>query len=289
MMIIYMRVYTQHPDLLSLLAKSFTEETEENRNIVLEILETLPELMTDEKVVIEDELRAKFIEYAMQNLQAGVLKTLSDASAVPDLSTRRRYQLLNCFHAWMIEQTPVLVKKNIHVLNLLPLCFKELTIEDGNNEEAADAIIACMVITKDSENYPDLYKCIMEGLFRGKNAFDKFVKDEMSEEVAYYISVYSVLVSRIFNEILNGPTHDEIRFMLEGVFLKVLQVNKGEMVSKTTVAITSIIKKLQVDEQATPEKLQKIANFTQIYQPWFEQVIDAACTHCRLTEVRTVH
>ena len=54
----------QEPDLLSVLAKSFSEDTEDNRNIVLEVLEVLPDLMTEDKIVIEDEIRQGFIEFA---------------------------------------------------------------------------------------------------------------------------------------------------------------------------------------------------------------------------------
>lgn len=285
LMTIYLRVYTQQPDLLGLLANSFTEDSEDSRNMVLEILEVLPELMTDEKVVIEDELRKNFIEFAMKNLQPGVLKTLSDACAVPGLATRRRYQLLNCFHAWMIEETTEEVKQQIHTLNLLPFCYNELMLEGENNEEAADAIIGCMVVCKDAALYPNLYQSIIQGLFSGRTQFEAFVREQKEEEVQFYITVYSVLVSRIFDQILEDPNNSAIRFMLEGVFLRVMKESKREMVSKTTVAITSIIKKLQLDEQAGPDKLAKVSSFVNLYQSWFEAIIDAACTHSQLSDV----
>lgn len=284
-MIIYMRIYVQYPDLLGLLAKSFSEENEDSRNMVLEILEMLPEMMADEKLVIEDELRSSFVAFAMQKLQLEVLNTLSGATSAGNLATRRRYQLINCFKAWMIEETTDVVKSNIHKSELLPFCYNELKLDGENNEEAAEAIIACMQVCKDSSQYPLLYQNIIQGLFSGRANFESFVKDGKEEEVHYYISVYSVLVSRIFDQILEEPTNEGIQFMLEGVFLKVMMENKYDMVSKTTIAITSIIKKLQLDEQAGPEKLKKVANFIHLYHKWFEAIIDAACNHSRLSEV----
>lgn len=254
--------------------------------MILEILEVLPELMNEEKVVIEDEVRSNFVRFAMESLQTQVLQTLSQACAVPDMNTRKRYQLINCFHAWMIDQTTELVKEHLHELNLLNLCYEELKLDGENNGEAADAIVACMVICKDSSKYQHLYGSIINGLFGGKAHFLSFVRDGKEEEVHHYITVYSVLVSRIFDQILMEPRNEAIQFMLEGVFLKVMQENKREMVSKTTTAITSIIKKLQTGDDASHDKLAKINTFIQIYLPWFEAIIEAACEHCRLAPVR---
>jgi hypothetical protein len=289
MMIIYMRIYVQQPNLLTLLANSFSEDTEENRNMVLEILEVLPELMNDEKVVIEDEIRANFIQFAMKNLQPEILKTLSTACDLPQLPTRRRYQLINCFHSWMISETSEEVKQAIHQLSLLRFCYNELRMEQENNEEAADAIIACMVICKDANRYPDLYKSIIEGLFSGKAEFERFVAHGSEDEVQQYISVYSVLVSRIFDQILDNPNNEAIEFMLQGVFLKVMQQQKRDIVSKAVLAITSIVKKLSADEIASPDKQVKIRNFIELYYHWFVNIIECACNHCRLSEVPSIH
>lgn len=288
LMIIYMRIFSQHPNLFGLLAKCFTEDSEESRIMVLEILEVLPGLMTEEKVVIEDEIRNKFIEFAMKELQPEVLKTLSVATEA-NLATRRRYQILNCFHAWMIDQTTDLVKAHIHELNLVNFCIEELKKEQENNEEAADAIIACMSVCKDAGVYSQLYQKIIQGLFSAKREFERYVETGSEEEVQYFISVYSVLVSRIFDHILSEPNDPGIKFMLQGVFLRVMTEKNKDMVSKTTIAITSIIKKLQLDEQASPDKLQKVAHFIEIYHSWFEEIINAACNHCTLSEVKLFH
>lgn len=242
--------------------------------------------MTDEKIVIEDEIRSSFITFCMERLQPSILKTLSDASLNTKLSGRRRYQLINCFQAWMTDQTTDQVKSAIHELNLLPLCFSELQLTGENNEEASDAIIACMVICKDSVKYQALYQCIIKSLFDAKAKFEDFVKSSHEDEVKAYLSVYSVLVLRIFDQILLEPQNEAIKFMLEGVFLRVMYETKREIIVKAVGSLTSIMKKLVIDESTSSAKAGQIANFMNVYEKWFEALIQTGCEHCKLPAVR---
>jgi hypothetical protein len=199
----------------------------------LEIFEVLPDMMTDDKIVIEDEIRAQFVAFALEKLQPQILNLLSEASvAFQKSNSTKRRQVINCFQAWMLEQTNEGVKADIPKAHMLSLCFKELQEEGENNEEAADAIIACMVICKDALQYPLLYENIINGLFAGRAKFESFVERGLEEEVKSFVSVYSVLVSRVFGQILQNPLNETIRFMLEGVFLRVFQQKKREIVVK---------------------------------------------------------
>lgn len=271
-----------------MLAKSFSEDTEDNRNIVLEVLEVLPDLMTEDKIVIEDEIRQGFIEFAMEHLQPGVLKTLSDASLHSKLPSRRRYQLINCFQAWLIDQTRDEVKLHLHQLNLINFCLAELKLDGENNEEASDAIIGCMVICKDSVKYQALYEAIIGGLFEGKQQFELFVQQSMEEEVRPYIAAYSVLVIRIFDQILQEPQNDHIKFMLQGVFLRALQQPKREIVIKAVSAINSIVKKLIHEGSTSQARADQTTNFLSIYSGWFDSILEACCVHSILSVVKYV-
>lgn len=243
--------------------------------------------MTEEKIVIEDEIRQGFINFSMEHLQPGVLKTLSDATMQKNLPSRRRYQLINCFQAWLIEETREEVKLALHQLNLVPFCLQELKQDGENNEEASDALVSCMVICKDATKYQALYQSIIKGLFEGKPQFELFVQQSKVDEVRPYIAVYSVLVLRIFDQILQDPQNDHIKFMLEGVFLRVLEQPKREIVVKAISSVYSIAKKLLNDESSSQAVAEQVHTFLGVYQGFFQRIIEAGCTHCTLTDVST--
>ena len=253
--------------------------------MVLEILEVLPEVMTEEKIVIEDEIRAAFIKFAMERLQPEVLKTLNVACSSQGLKTKRRYQIINCFQSWMIEQTSEPVKKAIHELNLLPFCYNELKLEGENNDEAADAIISCMHLCSNSFEYQALYQNIIQGLFSGRERFEHFLSQNSEDEVYPFISVYSVLVGKILDQMLLDPNSEAIKFMLQGIFLKSIQTGLREIVSKSFHSITTIVKKLKNAAKEDPERMERVGKFVEVYMPWFEAVIIASCENARLSTV----
>lgn len=253
----------------------------------MEILEVLPDLILDEKIVIEDEMRAQFLQYSIEKLQPQILSLLSEAAlALQKSNASRRRQVITCFHAWMLEETSDSVKNDLPKANLLPLCFRELQLEGENNEEASDAIIACMVICKDAAKYQLLYQTIISGLFEGKNQFNKFVENGNEEEVKAYVSVYSHLTGRVISEILNNPLNESIVFMLENVFLKALKQKKREIVIKAVSSLTSLVKRLEKTETTTPEVRAQIDHLVTCYQNWFNEILMACCEHCKISAVR---
>lgn len=150
-----------YPDFLTILAQAFPEETDENRSSILEILAALPDIMDDEKIVIEDELRAKFMKFALQNLQINVLKTLDAAASHGSLSSKRRYQIIKCFESWLLNETQEEIKQDLYKSHLVNLCFQELRSQENTNEEAANALRRLMTICYDATCYPQLYQFLM--------------------------------------------------------------------------------------------------------------------------------
>lgn len=283
-----MRVFILEPDLLSVLAHVFTEDTEDNRNRILEILECIPDTMKDEKIVIEDELREKFVQYTVDGLQANVLKTLELASNQPNLSEKRKYQLFKCFSSWITDKTREDVKEVIHTLNVFKLCFLELIEPCSCNTEAADTLITIMNCCKDTEKYQSLYQVIIQNLFESQSSFNRFLlDDDMSEEVKSFLDVYSVLFNKIFNQAIQDPTNEAVRTILYDVFLKVYEKPGLQLVPLCTNIFITILRKVgnEKNEKLSENELQMRASFAESHIPLFKVIIEKSVEYSRFSAV----
>lgn len=292
LVVLYMRIFVAEPDLLSILAGTFQEDTEENQNRILEILETIPDNMEDEKIVIEDELREKFVSYAIDSLQASVLKTLEIACSQPNLSEKRRYQLFKCFSAWMHEKTREEVKFALHELTMLKLCFLELNEAEGCNLEASETIITVMKICKKVETYQPLYQTIIKYLFETLPTFQRYLQDDsMTEEVKSFLEVYSVLFNRIFAQAVLEPGSEVIKTILYEVFLKAYQRPGLNLVTLSTNIFTSILRKLNNESQEPLDEgqLQLRRLFAQAHLPLFNTIIERCMEYSCLEMVVRPH
>jgi hypothetical protein len=306
LIIIYMRIFKgQYSDLLSILAQAFPEDTEENRNNVLEILEVIPGLMDDEKVVIEDELRKEFIKFAIENLQTNILKTLDIASTGAALSGRRKYQLVKCFDEWLLNETKEEVKLQLHRLNMIDLCFSELRRSDGSGDEAADALVHLMSICKDPVVYHDLYKNILKHLMESLPHLKKLIHSLDSERVKFYLTVYDAIILRIFDQMVAEPESEPVKLILYEVLLPIYKERSLNLVCLVTESFITFVDKLrdgsnpddidEDDEEFNPSKANpsnldleqdkvKRAKFVAAHIPLWKSLVELGCDHCDLTQ-----
>lgn len=240
--------------------------------------------MNDEKIVIEDERREAFIQFVTKQLQPNVLKTLNVASQQPKLSNKRRFQLLKCFEAWVVDKTPEEVKQELHQLNLIQLCFDELgqASHESNCEEAADALCTLMIVCKDANQYQPLYQTILKGLIGGKQKIQNLIVNRDTEELKAYLDIFSVMIVRIMPQSLIEPQNEAVRFAFYDVILKVYEDQQLDLVSKSTSVIVQILKKLDLKEKPDDSQIQLKMGFMNEHLPFFAAIIKAACKHSAL-------
>jgi len=100
-------------------------------HIFLEAIEALPNLYTDECIVIEDEIRASFKQFVLKDLQPKILRilhmSLGESIAIDE---KMKYKLLKCFKEWLLDETDMSILKDMHQHNLVLLAFSELKTAD---------------------------------------------------------------------------------------------------------------------------------------------------------------
>lgn len=297
MMIIYMRLFDKEPDLLMILAQAFHEENEASRNCILQILEVLPQLMADENVVIEDEKREAFINYVATQLQPQVLQTLNIACQHPSNSGARKYQLLRCFDAWIIERSTEEVKQALHNLSLIQLCFAELGTEKSNSDEASDALCSLMVVCNDPIRYQNLYQTLIRGLFAAKPKINELIRTKDSDELEHYIKIFGKLAVNVCAQSIAEPNNETIQYILYDVLLKIYQDDKIDLIGKLSSHLVSFLKKLKpsnVPENRLTDEAKGV--FVQTHYPFLEGIVEATCNKATLTvkhleffETHTMH
>lgn len=232
-------------NLLGLLAQVFTENTEENRTSILEIVSCIPSIMNDDKVVIEDELRDRFRKFVKESLQIDVLRTLETASAQGHMSDARKAQLFICFQNWLTTDMKEDLKKALHQLGLINLCFDELYRDASTcSEEASEAIYALLSICNDSGNYLALYNVILNKLKEGLPIFERHLRTREVENVKSYLYIFDGLVRRIFKQMIMRPDSEDIRIILYEVYLKVLKTQSMGLVSLACSSFKALISRL---------------------------------------------
>ena len=203
--------------------------------------------MDDEKIVIEDERREAFKHFLITKLQPDVLKTLNIASQMPNLSVKRRYQLIKCFDAWIVRETTEEVKQALHSLNLISLAVSELGKPDSNSEEACDVICTLMVVCKDTTKYQDLYQSLLKSLLSLKPVIQSLINQQEAVELSPFVIVFGMLIHRILPQSLIEPNNEAIRYIMYDFFLKIYQDESLELVDKVTSIVSGLCIKLQAD------------------------------------------
>lgn len=287
--IIYMRVYPIHRDLLGLLAQHFSDDSDSTRNLLLEILKVIPEQMVDERIVIEDELRAQFIEFVTKELQTGVLKTLDIASQRPNLSENQKYQLLKCFEAWLIDETSEEIKADIHNLNLVNLAFSELANPDGCSEEAKDVLITLMVLCRQSEKYSNLYAKFVVKQQELSLQFDHLINTSERDEVQYFLEVYNVFFLRVLGQVLKEPSVPMVNTILNGIFLRVFHEKRLGLQKHAANIFVGIVKKLTPGDKSSEEERAQKKAFIQVHSGLFKNLIEKCIENATLTSKHIEH
>lgn len=253
---------------------------------MLEILEVIPGVMQEEKLVVEDETRNHFRAFMIGHLQQPVLNIISLCAEEKDLGTRRTFQIIRCFESWLMLDTPDDTKATIHANSAIDLCFKELGAVDGCNAEASDALMSLLLICKDYEKHQTLYNKVLQNLLSSENHLFTLFHDNMVEEVRCYIDVYNTFVVNAFSEFLKNPQHDVIKVLFHRIFLKLYQSKHLVTVSRINGVFISILRQLEDEDDVVPTlgTIELRKQFVYAHKEFFEEVIKTGCRHCALTQ-----
>jgi hypothetical protein len=201
--------------------------------------------MKDDKVVIEDELRDQFTTFVIDQLQTDVLRTLESASVQTSMSDARKVQVFLCFEAWLIPEMKEQVKKALHNMNLISLCFSELYSETSScGEEASEAIYALLSIFDDSGKYLELFNVILTKIKEGLPFLDRLLKENDVENVKGYMYIVDGLVRKIFREMIMRPDSDDVKLILQDIYLKIFKGSDVSLASSAAASLSSFLKRL---------------------------------------------
>lgn len=166
---------------------------------------------------------------------------------MPNLSVKRRYQLLKCFDAWIVKETTEEVKQAIHSINLINLAVSELGKPDSNSEEASDVICTLMIVCKDTEKYQDLYQALLKSLMNLKPLISSLIDQQESSELSPFIIIFGMLLFRILPQSLVEPNNEAIKYIFYDFFLKIYKDESLELTDKLTSILTGLCTKLKVE------------------------------------------
>lgn len=278
----------KEPNLLDFLNRIYGGMATENKDCLLEILEVIPGVMQEEKIVVEDEVRNQFKSFMITHLQQPVLNIVSVCAQEQDIGVKRTFQIIRCFESWLILDTPDETKASLHKNHAIDLCFKELAIVDGCNAEASDALMSLLLVCKDYHKHQEIYSKILERLIASKEQLFNLFTANMVEEVRCYIDIYNTFVVNAFSEFLANPQHSIIKLLLEDIFLKLYKSRHLVTVSRINGVFISILRQMEDEEGqiVTLDTTELRRRFVAVHQGFFEEVIRVACSHCSLSQVQ---
>lgn len=288
-------------NLLGLLSQVFTENTEENRTNILEILSCIPQIMNDDKVVIEDELRNKFRQFVRDTLQVDVLRTLETASTQGNMSDVRKAQLFICFQNWLTTDMKDDIKKALHQLGIINLCFSEIYKDNSTcSEEASEAIYSLLSICNDDDNYLPLYNVILNKLKEGVPVLEKHIKIQETENIKGYMYIVDGLVRRIFKEMIARPDSEDVKTILYEIYLRILKTQGLGLVCLACSSFKSLMIRLSGDfddegedfeevedlnkDSNSKAQLQQRMNFISQHMNLWKEIVEICLVQSRMDE-----
>ena len=278
-------VHQECPKLLEALKTFSSEEVTDRKDCVLEVLEAIPLIMKEEKIVIEDEVRAEFVAFAIANLQIPVMELISQASEAPEMSKHRKYQIVKCFEGWLQLNSSDKIKENLHKIKAIDLCFAVLAEPVSCNEEASDALMSVMIVCKDSRKYKELYWMILQNLKASQEVLWCFEEQGYLEEVRCYIDVYNTFILNVMDDFLAEPESPDIANLLHETLFRLYKTKNFLTVNRIVGVFISFLKRLDDEEGEVPtvNLITSRKNFIAVHKSLLQAIIDVSCSQVSFT------
>ena len=288
--VLYMRIYTVFPNLIEVLTKYLNQNDLEDFEKLLEILEPIPSMVNDQKVVIEDELRGAFKMHFHNSVQIDVINMLNETVTSLDEFHRMKpgvkYLVLKLFEEWVPEDSNIGVKSHIHTTGLIQICLSELSqsVKGQNSSgQASRCLVNLMLVCDKFADFKDLYQSIYTGLYEDRNNLKEMVEENMAEELEAYLDVYNVFTVNAVDFMVEFPESNETKFIFYHVLLDLYKRPDAGLSSRISASFISVLRKFSPDEDQEVIDMvldRKKKKFVELNQSLFIDLILVSIGHC---------